>query len=221
MEPSSFEAASSSVGSMEAAADKAGAVDNTPYDRRAERSDCAEENDAPQLLPPIKQPDATPAMDKSRQPSLSTRDRFAMPCSETPYDRVNDFTPPHGTGGMDSLHHSIPNDVASQLQAQLAQQGMHILQQLEIISEEAEGASAAESVSRRSSVTINLGSSATAPDAASQLTSSTYEEQQKRNEIESNEYILAVVKQHVHDLSEEDGAAVLPTPLLSHHRGPS
>lgn len=149
----------------------------------------------------------------STQQLLPAQNRFAMPCSDVPYEGADDFAASHDGSAIDSMLHPAANDVTSQLQAQLAQQGLHRLQELDMISEEAEEASAAESASRRSSIAAGSESHLSAFDASPQPARGTYVPQRRQHATEVNELILAVVKQHVHDLSEEDIAAALPTPL--------
>lgn len=161
-------------------------------------------------VPQIDQVDGTDRAGGKTQQPLPAQNRFAMPCSDVPYEGTDSATL-HDGSAIDSMLHPTANDATSQLQAQLAQEGMHILQALDIISEEK--ASAAESTSRRSSVAADSDSRLSAFDAPPQPVRGMYTQQCRQHETEVNELILAVVKQHVHELSEEDVATALPTPL--------
>lgn len=157
----------------------------------------------------------------TRQQSLASRNCFAMPCSDSPYPGKDEITSPQAGSSSNSIHSCAANDTASQLQAQLAREGLHRQQQLEIIRAETEDTKSRghEGVSRRSSMILEseqcsaVVQSAVVNGAAVDSVPGTYPDQSRQNKIESNELILAIVKQHIHESIEEDCATELAVPL--------
>lgn len=134
---------------------------------------------------------------------------------------MDEITSLQAGSNSNSIHSCAANDTASQLQAQLAQEGLHRQQQLEIIRAETEDTESMghEGVSRHSSTSLEseqcpaVVHSAVVNGAAADSVSGAHTDQLRQNKIESNELILAIVKQHIHESIEEDCATELAVPL--------